>query len=66
MLIAKYNTYVMPVVNQYSIHVHDHKATLSNDKRNSLFQKTHAIYFGKYIKQTLDEAIRVDSHYFND
>ncbi len=65
-LMAKFNAFVIPVVDRYSIHIYDESSAIDKGKRDSLFQKTHAIYFNQYIKQTIDEAIQKDKPYFQE
>ena len=63
-LMAKHHSFVIPVVDRYAIHIYDKLSAIEKQKRDSLFRKTHAIYFNQYIKQTLDEAIKKDKKYF--
>lgn len=65
-LMAKYHSYVVPVVDKYAIHIYDKSSAIEKQERDSLFQKTHAIYFNQYIKQSLNEAIEKDKKYFKE
>lgn len=63
-LMAKYHSYLIPVIDRYAVHMFDDESAIKKKKRDALFQKTHAIYFNQFIKQTLNEAIENDKKYF--
>jgi len=63
-LMAKYGSFIIPVVDRYAIHIYDDVSAIEKSERDTLFQKTHAIYFNQYIKQTLNEAIKKDKKHF--
>ena len=65
-LMAKYDSFIIPVVDRYAVHIYDDLSAIEKSDRDTLFQKTHAIYFNQYIKQSLNEAIKKDEIYFKE
>ncbi|HCH59340.1 MAG TPA: hypothetical protein DEV73_01845 [Candidatus Zambryskibacteria bacterium] len=63
-LMVKYQSYLVPITERYAIHIYDKESGIEKHERDLLFQKTHEIYFNKYTKQTLNEAIEKDKEYF--
>ena len=60
-LIALHDSYVVPVLSGYAIHVSDPESTLPQSEKNRFFQKAHALYFKEYLyydkKQATKEKI---------
>lgn len=56
-IIAKFGSYVIPETNSYAIHITDPGSSISRHERDFLFQKTHDIYFNKYLNLSLENAI---------
>lgn len=56
-LIAKYNTFVVPIPYKGCVHINDKKISLTKIKKDKIFRKKHDLYFNNYLNSTLKEVI---------
>ncbi len=57
-LIARYDHYVVPVIDGVCLHIDDDSEGPSRGEKNELFQQKYARYFNHYLELTCEEAIR--------
>jgi hypothetical protein len=62
-LMARYGSYVIPD-SIFALHLVDKNSILARDEKDLLFQRTHDIYFNKYLNLSLSEAIEKDGKHF--
>ncbi|GAB4144158.1 MAG: hypothetical protein OHK0017_02380 [Patescibacteria group bacterium] len=59
-LIAKFNSYLIPVVVGGGIHIEDPKINLSQEQKDIEFRKKYDFFFNTYMKLNLEDAIYED------
>lgn len=57
-IIAKYGDFVLPSLAPILVHLHDGGVALSQEEKDLLFQRAHAIYFDRYLKQNLELTLK--------
>lgn len=57
-LIAKFDDYVIPVLEPYVLHLHDGGVSLNQEERDEYFKKAHHLFFEVYLKQDLEQTIK--------
>lgn len=56
-LVARYQTFVIPILEGGGIHAEDKDVSLAKKERDRLFRIKHKLYFNKFLNLTLKEAI---------